>query len=405
MTINKIVSLLGIVLCLGTLSSYPQADQSRQQQIAVHGHQAAEFLKENKLDQAASEFKAILALDPKNVDARGNLGVLLFFQGNYKDAIPQLRAALDQQHTLWKIQALLGIAEKRIGDIEAARRDLEKSFPKVPEEKIRVETGMELIELYSASRELDKASAVVNALRELKPTDEAILYTAYRIYSDLADESLLTLSVVAPNSARMHQAMAHELAKRGNTEEAIKNYREALKLDPQLPGLHFELGEMLKVSGSQYQAEAESEYKAALQVNPRDEQSDCRLGDIANQRNDLPEANQYFNRALELQPNDPEASIGLARVLMAMGQPEKAVTLLNRAIELDPTSAVAHFRLGTAYRQLGRMDDAKREIEEYQKYKTMKQKLQGLYRDMQGELPDEDSVQPRASQEPAPKQD
>src|SRR5215469_3266024 len=112
MRINRIVSLLGIVLCLGTLTSYPQADQSRQQQIAAHRSQAAEFLKENKLDQATSEFQAILALDPKNVDARGNLGVVLYFQGKYAEAIPQLRSALSLQHTLWKIQALHGIAEK-----------------------------------------------------------------------------------------------------------------------------------------------------------------------------------------------------------------------------------------------------------------------------------------------------
>jgi len=403
MRTNRIVSLLGIVLCLGTVSSYPQADQSRQQQIAVHRSQAAEFLKENKLDQAALEFKAILALDPKNVDSRGNLGVVLFFQGKYAEAIPQLRSALSLQHTLWKIQALLGIAERRTGEIEAARGDLEKSFPKVPEENIKIETGMELIEIYSASRELEKAAAVVSSLRELKPTDDAILYSAYRVYSDLADDSLLTLSVVAPNSARMHQAMAHELAKRGNTAEAIENYKAALKIDPQLPGLHFELGEMFKISGSQHQGEAESEYKAAVQVNPRDEQAYCRLGDIAAQGNDLQAANQYFRRALELQPSDPEASIGMAKVFVAMGQPEKAVPLLNRAIQLDPTSAVAHFRLSTAYRQMGRMDDARREIEEYQKYKNMKQKLQGLYRDMQGELPDEEAAQPQASQVPAPK--
>ena len=44
----------------------------------------------------------------------------------------------------------------------------------------------------------------------------------------------------------MHQAMAHELAKQGHTAEAIENYRAALKIDPQLPGLHFELAEMLR---------------------------------------------------------------------------------------------------------------------------------------------------------------
>src|SRR5690348_16348250 len=389
MRIKAVISLLGLVLFVGPLSSYAQSAQSRQQEIESHSQRAAEFLKENKLDLAASEFKSILALDPKNVDARGNLGVLLFFQRNYRDAIPQLRAAVEQQHTLWKIQALLGMAEKRSGETEAARRDLEKSFPKVPEENVRIETGMELIDLYSASRELDKAATVVSALRELKPTDEGILYSAYRIYSDLADESLISLSIVAPNSARMQQAMAHELAKRGNTTEAIEHYRAALKIDPQLPGLHFELGEMLKTSGTQHQDEAEAEYKAALQVNPRDEQAECRLGDIAVQRNDLKEAEERLTHAVELQPSDPEANIGLAKVYMALEQPEKAKSLLERAIQLEPTSAVAHFRLATVYRELGRTSDAKHEFDEYQKYKSMKQKLQGIYHDIQAESAEE----------------
>jgi tetratricopeptide (TPR) repeat protein len=317
------------------------------------------------------------------VDARANLGVLLFFQGKYTEAIPELRAALKLEPNLWKIQALLGSGEKRTGDMGAARNDLEQAFPNLEDQKVRIQTGMELIEIYSAAGDLDKAAATVSVLRGIEPTDEVLLYTAYRIYSDLAAESLLSLSIVAPNSARMHQAMAHELAKHGDNSQAIENYRAALKINPNLPGLHFELAEMLNISSApDAREEAESEYKKAIEVNPLDEQAECRLGDIAARRNDLKEAYDRYAQAVQLRPDDADADIGLAKVLMAMGQPQKAEPLLEHAIQLDPTSAVAHFRLSTIYRQAGRTADAQRELAEYQKYKKMKEKLEDIYQAM-----------------------
>lgn len=380
---KKTVVLFWVVLYLGLLSSFSQSVPARQKQIESHTRKAAEYLRENKPDLAIPEFRAIIALDPKNVDAHGNLGAVLFFQGDYTNAIPQLRTALKLRPTLGKIQALLGIAEKRTADIGAARHDLEEAFPKVQDQKIQIQTGMELIEIYSASGDLEKAASIVSALQKLHPTDEAILYSAYRIYSELADESLLSLSVVGPNSARMQQALAHELAKRGNAAEAVEHYRAALKLDPALPGLHFELAEMLNALGTEdSRREAESEYKAALGANPMDEQSERHLGDIAFRANDLKTASDDYTRALHLQPNDPEANIGLAKVEMALNQPQEAEKLLQHAIQLDPTIPVAHFRLSTIYRQTGRTEEAKHEIAEYQKYNDMKQKLRAVYHDL-----------------------
>jgi len=375
-------SFFSLLLATAT-SCISQTAPSPQQQIQEHTRKAQEYLRENRPDLAVPEFKAIVALEPNNADARGNLGVLLFFQGAYADAIPQLRAALKMQPSLWKIQALLGIAEKRTGDVHAATVDLEKAFPKLKEQKIRIDTGMELIDIYSKSGEMDKAAATVSVLRELEPTNVEIIYTAYRLYSDLADESRLSLIIVAPNSARTHQMMAHELARQGNSAEAIANYREALKLQPNLPGLHFELAEMLNSSSApDAPQQAELEYKAALAINPADEKSECRLGDLAAAKGDTAASREHYERALKLQPNDPEANIGLAKALMAMNQPEKALPLLENAVKLDPTSAVAHFRLSTIYRQMGRAEDAKREIAEYQKYKDMKEKLRDVYRQM-----------------------
>jgi cytochrome c-type biogenesis protein CcmH/NrfG len=137
--------------------------------------------------------------------------------------------------------------------------------------------------------------------------------------------------------------------------------------------------------------EAEGEYKAALEANPRDERSECRLGDIAYRANDLNDASDDYTRALQLQPDDPEASLGLAKVLMSLGQPERAEALLQRALRLDPTSAMAHFRLSTIYRQTGRPEEAKRELAEYQKYKEMKEKLRAVYHDLHRDQTREDN--------------
>jgi tetratricopeptide (TPR) repeat protein len=324
-----------------------------------------------------------VAIAPNNVDARGNLGVLLFFQGAYSETIPQLRAALKLQPGIWKIQALLGMAEKRTGDAKAALNDLEKAFPNLKEKKIRIDTGLELIEMYWRNGELDKAAATVSTLRALDPTNVQIVYSAYRLYSDLADEARLGLILVAPKSAQVHQMMAHELARQGQTKEAIENYKIALQLDPNLPGLHFELAELMNTTAAAGgPEEAEKEYKAALEVNPLDEKSECRLGDIAAQRGALEEAQQHYARALQSQPDDSDASVGLAKVMMSLGQLDKAEALLKHAIEVDPTIALAHFRLSTIYRQSGKTEDAKRELAEYQKYKDMKEKLKTMYRTM-----------------------
>ena len=392
MKIKDVAVLFWAVLCLGVLSCFSQSSPSREQQIELHNRKAGEYLRQNRPDLAVPEFKAILDLDPKNVDAHGNLGTVLFFQGDYTNAIPQLRAALKLRPTLWRTEALLGTAEKRTGDTDRAKHDLDNAFSNLTEEKVRTETGMELIEIYSRTGDLDKAASIIAILKRLNPTDPNILYSAYRLYSDLADESLLSLSVVAPKSARMHQALAHELAERGNTAGAVENYRAAIKLDPKIPGIHFELAEMLNVVDTpESKQEAEAEYKAAIQANSFDEQSECRLGDLALRANDLKAASEDYTKAVQLQPNDPDANIGLAKVMMALNQRQKAEALLQHAIQVDPTNAVAHFRLSTIYRESGRFDEAKQEIEEYQKYNKMKEQLRELFRDLhRSQTPNDD---------------
>ena len=89
----KAVRSAAFCFSLFALPSFSQSGLARQQQIESHSRLAQEFLKNNRPDRAAQEFTAILQLDPNNIDARGNLGVLLYFQGDYAKAAPELRTA------------------------------------------------------------------------------------------------------------------------------------------------------------------------------------------------------------------------------------------------------------------------------------------------------------------------
>ena len=365
-----------------------QSASSRQAELAHHESLAKQYLSERKPAQAIPELQAVVALDPQNLDARANLGVLFFFQGEFNKAIPQLRTAFQMKSDLWKIEALLGIAERRTGDDHQGRLDLETAFPHIEEQKLKIDVGLQLIESYTATDDLDKASDLISQLLRLKPTDPALLYAAYRIHAQMMTQDLLSLSLAAPESAQLHQAIAHELQRTHDLQGTIKNLREALALDPNLPGIHFELAEALHASDDQrLRAEAMQQYKLAVLTDPTDAKAASRLGDIEVENGDLDAADKNYQEALKLQPNFADAKIGMANVLTQKGDPAAAAALLEQVIAADPYNYLAHFRLSAVYRKLHRPEDVKRELGAYTRYKTMHEKLATIYQTLDSPTP------------------
>ena len=352
-------------------------------QIQEHLRKANEYLQHKQPALAIPEFTAVVAADPNNLDAQANLGVLLYFSRQLQQAEPHLRSALAIDPTQSKLQVLLGFCEHRNGQLQNARNDLSAALPSLEEPKVRRQAGLELVEIDTALNDLPAATGVINQLKTEFPTDPEILFAAYRVYTDLASESLLDLSLAAPDSAQMHQAMAHELTREGDNNAAIANMRAALKADPNLPGGHFELAEELHASSEPVlKSQAEQEYKLAIEQNPRDAAALVRLGDIAADRDDREAAIARYRQALSIQPDNEDAALGLAYELTESGHPDAALPLLTQVVKTDPTNVMAHYRLSAVYRRLHRMDDAKREVAEYERLKAMKDKLRSVYQAM-----------------------
>lgn len=370
-------------LSAGHILCFSQEKAAQPNSFQEHIQKSTAYLLQRRADLAIPELQAAVALEPSNVEAQGNLGVLLFFQGKPADAVPHLRAALQQKPGLSKIQSVLGFAELHSGEIDQGRRDLETAFPLIEEKKLKIQVGLELVGVYTENSDLEDAVPILIQLRKVAPDNPEIIYAAYRTYSDLTSEAVLSLALAAPDSAQMHQILAHEEIKQGNTNGAVEHYRKAIALDPNLPGVHFELAELLHTSESAaIKQEAEKEYKAALAQNPLDEKAVLRLADIDAQRGNTQEAYRGYSKAAALQPSDAEAKLALAKVLIDMNQQDKALPLLEEAVRLEPTNGSAHYRLATLYRKMGRVDDAKREVDTYKKLKDMKEKLRVLYKDL-----------------------
>src|SRR5205085_811190 len=109
--------------------------QDTAQKIEALEQQVQKHLQEQEPKLAIPLLREIVSLDVGNVNGHANLGVLLFFQGDYTEAIPQLRAALRLKPDLWRVAALLGIAEKRTGITNEAQDDLERAFSNLDDPK------------------------------------------------------------------------------------------------------------------------------------------------------------------------------------------------------------------------------------------------------------------------------
>jgi Flp pilus assembly protein TadD len=371
------------MLSLPCLALPAQSSQDSEAKTEALEQQIQKHLQEQKPELAIPLLREIVSLDPKNINAQANLGVLLFFQGNNAEAIPSMRAALALRPDLWKIEALLGIAEKRTGDPLHARSHLEEAFPKLDDPKIRIQAGLELIELHSASAQLDQAAAVAAKLVELAPQNPQILLAAYQISRQTMYRSLLSMMLTAADSAEMHMIMGGELGREGDHAGAIAQYREAIRLNANLPGAHFELAEQLRTSPDKaLNEQAEGEYKDAIRVNRYDELSWRQLGGILAAKGEFKAAEEHYHGALALQPNDSEAKTGLAIVFISTNRQSEAMPLLESALQDDPTNTVAHFRLSGLYRRAGRAADAERELNAFRHYQDLKERLGKVFKQL-----------------------
>ncbi len=188
-----------------------------------------------------------------------------------------------------------------------------------------------------------------------------------RYWSSLAAAELAQLSFAhlsrLPASPESYEMAAESDQRSGRRLEAITEWRKALALDPLNPRLQGRLAESL-YRAREYR-EAETLLKPLTAAHPENAEWQYLLGsDLFRQKRDE-EALPYLVNASRLDPDFLPGRQNLGLVYLNLDQPAKAVEWLERALPLD--DGAISFALSTAYRRLGRTEDARTALARYQK--------------------------------------
>src|SRR2546421_5678098 len=107
--------------------------------------------------------------------------------------------------------------------------------------------------------------------------------------------------------------------------------------------------------------EAIREFKKAIELDPESAHAHDNLATVYSEKKLYREALKEYLTALELEPDSATAHYNLACFLSTHG-PEMAVAEYKEAIELDPEYPDAHLNLGLTYADHGRLDEAMKEL-------------------------------------------
>lgn len=167
-----------------------------------------------------------------------------------------------------------------------------------------------------------------------------------------------------PVEARQEYERALKLKEKGDTEEAIAAFKQAVTLYPRYQAAHHELGMLYR--GLKQTDNAVMQFQAVLAVNERAFLSRLNLGITLVEANKFREAAEHLTLAQQLDSSHPQPHLYLGIAQLGTGELPAAYEELSKALILgDANYAVAHYYLAFVHLKRNERREAARELNEY----------------------------------------
>jgi tetratricopeptide (TPR) repeat protein len=330
--------------------------------------QASEAMRQGQLDQAAEGFSSIVKASPTFAEAYLNLGLVREEQGRHPEAIDNFQKALQLKPRLRGANLFLGVAQFRSNQMDSAIVALRKEIAAYPKDANAW--------MWLGVAELEKgdgqgAADALDRAAKLSPDNVDILYQRGRAHLFVSNESYSRMFKADPKSWRIRQLLAESNASAERHMDAIAEYEAAIKLAPNEPRLHEDLGTQYRLAGKTQ--EAEQAYLKELEIDPQNITAQYKLGVLAIEKADAARGKSLIEGALRVRPDLQHSDYNLGRAEMLLGNDAAAAQHFERATTAagsDPDIIEqSWYQLGIVYRRLHRIDEAQKAMAAFQKLK------------------------------------
>ena len=177
------------------------------------------------------------------------------------------------------------------------------------------------------------------------------LYWETRSSEKLASDAFAHASEIDSASPRLHVLLGDVYRQQERFEDAEREYRKALVLQPQDTGALFGLS--LALLGDRQSDEALHIAQAALKNNPSDPELNLVMGEILCQREDFSDAEAYLKKGLSARPESmPHVHALLGKVYASTNRPQEAIAELKLALPEDKDGHL-YYQIGRLYLKIG----------------------------------------------------
>lgn len=159
-----------------------------------------------------------------------------------------------------------------------------------------------------------------------------------------------------PRHADAHNLLAVVLHRLNQREEALKEVREAIQINPGNSNYYCNLGEMER-QAKNLDAAAEALTKA-MTLDPKSGQACNNMGIVYYDRRQFGKAAECYRKAIAINPNYAEAYNNLGNALRASGHPKEAIVEYENAVEHRENYAEAYNNMGVMLREMHKFEEA-----------------------------------------------